>query len=83
MESSQRKYSPNPRDNASILSIIFFAWTLPLFKKGYEKVLQIEDMFQPLNADHSKLLGDRLEKWVAFVTFESFNDVLAQNGIYI
>ena len=62
MESTQQKCSPNPRDNTNIFSILFFTWTIPLFKKGYGKILQIEDMFQPMKSDHSNLLGDRLEK---------------------
>lgn len=61
MESSQRKFLPNPREKTNFLSIILFTWTIPLFKKGYGKVLQIEDVFRPLKSDNSDLLGDRLE----------------------
>lgn len=61
MESTHQKLKSNPREKTNFLSIIFFAWTIPLFKKGYGKILQLEDLFQPLNSDKSELLGDRLE----------------------
>lgn len=61
MESYQHELPPNPRETANILSIIFFGWTIPLFKKGYESVLQLNDVFRPLNCDKSQSLGDRLE----------------------
>lgn len=32
-----------------------------MFKMGYRKVLQMEDMYRPLKCDHSDSLGDRLE----------------------
>lgn len=40
-------------------------WTISLFKTGYKKTLETEDLFEPLKDDRSKLLGDRLEKWVS------------------
>lgn len=61
MESTQRKYQPNPRETTNILSVLFFTWTIPLFRKGYSKVLEMSDIFQPLTSDHSDLLGNRLE----------------------
>lgn len=61
MESNYRELPPNPRESANILSIIFFGWTLPLFKKGCESVLELKDVFRPLNCDKSEFLGDRLE----------------------
>lgn len=62
MDSAKQKYQPSPQDNTSFFSALFLTWTIPLFKKGYEKDLQIEDMSRPLKSDHSNLLGDRLEK---------------------
>lgn len=61
MESIQRKLPSNPREKTNFLSILFFTWTIPLFKKGYAKVLQFDDIFQPLKSDKSDVLGDRLE----------------------
>ena len=62
MESSRKTLPRNPREKSNILSILLFTWTIPLFKKGYTKVLQLDDIFQPLPYDKSELLGDRLEK---------------------
>lgn len=64
MESSRQKLQPNPRDDTNFFSKIFFIWTIPLFKKGYSKILQMEDMFRPLNCDRSDSMGDRLERQV-------------------
>lgn len=61
METTKRKLPPNPRESANILSLIFFSWTIPLFRKGYEKTLKFDDVFQPLQVDRSNSLGDRLE----------------------
>lgn len=61
MESIQRKLPANPGEKTNILSCLLFTWTIPLFKKGYAKVLQLDDIFQPLKCDKSDVLGDRLE----------------------
>lgn len=61
MESIQRKLPANPGEKINIFSCLLFTWTIPLFKKGYAKVLQLDDIFQPLNCDKSDVLGDRLE----------------------
>lgn len=47
------------------ISLRRIRWTISLFKTGYQKVLGIEDLFDPLTTDQSTLLGDRLEKWVS------------------
>lgn len=62
METAERVLPPNPRDQAKLLSIIFFTWTIPFLKKGYRKVLELNDIFRVLNDDRSDLLGDRLEQ---------------------
>lgn len=62
MQSSQRILPPNPREKVNIFSILTFAWTVPVFKKGYSKILELNDIFRPLNCDRSMTLGDRLEK---------------------
>lgn len=61
MESIQRTLPPNPREKTNIFSLLLFTWTIPLFKKGYAKVLQLDDIFQPLKCDKSDALGNRLE----------------------
>lgn len=63
METSHsQSLPPNPKDKANILSRILFLWTIELFKKGYSKILDVHDLFQPLKADRSASLGDRLER---------------------
>ncbi|XP_071872524.1 ATP-binding cassette sub-family C member 4 isoform X1 [Bombus fervidus] len=62
MDSSNSKSKPNPRVKASLLSVLLWWWTIDLFKTGYRKVLQTEDLYSPLKTDHSSYLGDRLEK---------------------
>ena len=62
MDSSNSKSKPNPRVKASLLSVLFWWWTIDLFKTGYRKVLQTEDLYSPLKTDQSSYLGDRLEK---------------------
>lgn len=64
METVQRKQPINPCETSNCLSKIFFTWTLPFFKKGYQKTLQLDDIFEPLISDRSNSLGDRLEEWV-------------------
>lgn len=66
MESTRRDMLPNPREKANILSKIFFAWTVPLFVKGYKKDLDMDDIYRPLHSDRSDGLGDRLERCVVF-----------------
>lgn len=62
MESTQRKLPPNPGENLNCISKIFMTWTVAFFKKGYEKILKLDDIFQPLISDKSQTLGDRLEQ---------------------
>ncbi|XP_043529381.1 ATP-binding cassette sub-family C member 4-like [Frieseomelitta varia] len=62
MDSSNLKQKPNPRVKANFLSVLFWWWTLDLFKTGYRKILQPEDLYTPLYTDRSNVLGDRLER---------------------
>lgn len=64
MESLNTKLPPNPRDSANIFSILTFWWTIDLFRRGYKKVLELGDIFGPINVDRSESLGDRLERYV-------------------
>lgn len=64
MDITKENVNPNPRDTANPLSIIFFTYTIGMFKKGYKKTLEVDDLYNPLRSDRSMLLGDRLErKW--------------------
>ena len=61
MESSRFKLPPNPCENANVLSKLFFVWALRFFKIGYQKVLKVNDIYEPLTRDRSEYLGNRLE----------------------
>ncbi|CAH4030805.1 unnamed protein product [Pieris brassicae] len=52
----------NPHDKANFISKIFLCWSLPLFYKGYKHGINVEDLWQARDIDHSGKLGDRLEE---------------------
>lgn len=79
METGKRKLLSNPRQTASIPSILFFGWTIPFFKRSYRKVLDPNDVSEPLVIDQSSSLGDRLERYVKF--FGKWN--CCQRGIVL
>lgn len=56
------KLPNNPREKASIFSQLTFFWTFELFRKGYSKILNLDDLYRPLNEDQSTLLGNLLER---------------------
>lgn len=63
METGTRKLKENPRHKANFLSVLFFGWSIPIFKTTYDKVLEAHDAVEPLQQDRSKLLGERLERY--------------------
>lgn len=64
MKSSKIELSQNPYEKAGFLSKLLYFWTIPLFKRAYDKELQLEDIFKPLETDRSEFLGNKLEKYV-------------------
>lgn len=62
MDESLKHHNPNPSLTANPLSKLFFWWVNPLFKKGYVRTLEVEDMYNPCPEDQSEYLGGRLEK---------------------
>lgn len=62
MEFGQRKLSANPRKSANIISVLLMGWIIPLFKRSYTKHLHPNDVYEPLDADRSKSLCDRLDR---------------------
>ncbi|XP_072393692.1 ATP-binding cassette sub-family C member 4-like [Diabrotica undecimpunctata] len=62
MEMTKEKYNPNPRETANFLSAIFFGYTYDVFKKGLSKTLEVDDLYNPLKIDRSKVLGDHLQR---------------------
>lgn len=63
METVKKKLKQNQRDLANIFSVLVFSWVIPLFKEGYSKSLDIEDLFQSRQCDKSKILADRLQRY--------------------
>lgn len=64
METVKKKLKQNPRDTANIFSVLIFSWIIPLFKDGFSKPLDTEDLFQSRQCDKSSLLADKLQKYV-------------------
>lgn len=62
MESAKRKLLTNPRQTANLFSVLFFTWSLPIYKKSFIKELNTDDVCAPLNVDRSSALGDRLDR---------------------
>lgn len=62
MESTKRALLANPRKSANLLSAIFFFWTIPVFRKTYNKKLDSDGVFEPLDEDRSSDLGNRLDR---------------------
>ncbi|XP_074034742.1 ATP-binding cassette sub-family C member 4 isoform X3 [Leptinotarsa decemlineata] len=52
----------NPHKKANVISKIFFWWMNEIIRKCIKTGLQVIDLHKPLNADGSKILGDKLEK---------------------
>lgn len=62
MDTGRKLDNPNPRENANLISVILFWWTVGLFKKGYRKDLAQDDLYSPLKTDASEYLGNKLQK---------------------
>lgn len=67
MESGRRKLANNPRESANWISVLFFGWSIPIFKKSYTDVLHPNDAFEPLDVDRSEMLGNRLERCLSLL----------------
>ncbi|XP_034950064.1 probable multidrug resistance-associated protein lethal(2)03659 [Chelonus insularis] len=50
----------NPRQSANPLSALTFSWVLKIFWTGYQRDLEIEDLYRPLKEHKSSNLGERL-----------------------
>ncbi|PNF15051.1 hypothetical protein B7P43_G16818 [Cryptotermes secundus] len=63
MDSSKKLTNANPRATANPISVLVFWWIKDLFWKGYDKDLDVEDLYDILPNDRSEMLGDDLEKY--------------------
>uniref|UniRef100_A0A673C8C9 Multidrug resistance-associated protein 4 n=1 Tax=Sphaeramia orbicularis TaxID=375764 RepID=A0A673C8C9_9TELE len=61
MEPLRKEGKDNPSATANLLSKIFFCWLNPLFKVGYKKKLEEDDMYKVLPEDASDRLGEELQ----------------------
>ncbi|CAH1248177.1 ABCC4 [Branchiostoma lanceolatum] len=62
MDKKFTKDKPNPLAKAGLLSKVFFWWLNPLFKTGYKRTLQEDDMFNVLYDDSSQKQTEDLER---------------------
>ncbi|XP_071159454.1 ATP-binding cassette sub-family C member 4-like isoform X3 [Mytilus edulis] len=62
MDETLKHYNPNPTLTTNPISKLFFWWLNPLFKIGYQRRLEVDDMYNVCEQDSSDNLGDRLEK---------------------
>ncbi|XP_071783118.2 ATP-binding cassette sub-family C member 4-like isoform X1 [Centroberyx gerrardi] len=61
MEPLRKQARDNPSATANLLSKIFFCWLNPLFRIGYKKKLEEDDMYKVLPEDGSERLGEELQ----------------------
>ncbi|XP_053085621.1 multidrug resistance-associated protein 4 isoform X4 [Pangasianodon hypophthalmus] len=61
MEPVGKDARTNPAASANIFSQILFCWLNPLFRIGYRRRLEEDDMYKLLPADGSKRLGEELK----------------------
>ncbi|XP_035659576.1 multidrug resistance-associated protein 4-like isoform X1 [Branchiostoma floridae] len=62
MDKKFSKDKPNPIAKAGLLSKTFFWWLNPLFKTGYKRTLQEDDMYNVLYEDSSQKQTEDLER---------------------
>ncbi|XP_072883242.1 ATP-binding cassette sub-family C member 4 isoform X2 [Hemitrygon akajei] len=62
MEPLHREDKPNPLATANIFSTVFFCWLNPLFKIGYKRRLEENDLYKVLPEDGSEKLGKELQR---------------------
>ncbi|XP_048764978.2 ATP-binding cassette sub-family C member 4-like isoform X2 [Ostrea edulis] len=62
MDESLKHHNPNPILTANPLSKLLFWWMNPIFKIGYKRRLEVDDMYNVTNEDSSEELGKKLER---------------------
>nr|XP_006639066.1 PREDICTED: multidrug resistance-associated protein 4 [Lepisosteus oculatus] len=60
MEPLRKDEKPNPSATANLFSKVFFCWLNPLFRIGYKRRLEEDDMYKVLPEDGSERLGEEL-----------------------
>ncbi|KAM8873018.1 ATP-binding cassette sub-family C member 4 [Synchiropus picturatus] len=62
MKTVGKDVKTNPAATANFLSKIFFWWLNPLFRTGYKRRLEEDDMYEVLAEDRSEKLGEDLQR---------------------
>ncbi|XP_058448247.1 ATP-binding cassette sub-family C member 4-like [Malaya genurostris] len=62
MEAAKVRLCNNPRQDASLFSVLTFWWTVDMFRQGSTRTLGLSDLYRPLEDDFADKLGDRLEE---------------------
>ncbi|XP_038572949.1 multidrug resistance-associated protein 4 [Micropterus salmoides] len=63
MEKASKNGKTNPSATANLLSKVFFWWLNPLFRVGYKRRLEEEDLYDVLAEDRSERLGQDLHRY--------------------
>ncbi|XP_070786421.1 ATP-binding cassette sub-family C member 4-like isoform X1 [Enoplosus armatus] len=63
MEKDSKGVKTNPAATANLLSKVFFWWLNPLFRIGYKRQLEEDDMYEVLAEDKSERLGQDLHRY--------------------
>ncbi|XP_021426879.2 multidrug resistance-associated protein 4 [Oncorhynchus mykiss] len=61
MEPVKKDAKTNPSATANLFSQVFFCWLNPLFRIGYKRRLEEDDMYKVLPEDGSERLGEELQ----------------------
>ncbi|XP_035600972.2 ATP-binding cassette sub-family C member 4-like [Oncorhynchus keta] len=61
MEPVKKDAKTNPSATANLFSQVFFCWLNPLFRIGYKRRLEEDDMYKVLPEDGSEKLGEELQ----------------------
>ncbi|XP_077583755.1 ATP-binding cassette sub-family C member 4-like [Stigmatopora nigra] len=61
MEALHKDVQDNPSSKANLFSKLFFCWLNPLFRIGYKRRLEENDMYKVLPEDASDRLGEELQ----------------------
>ena len=79
MEQVRIQQKKNPRDEAGFLSIVFFWWMNPLLALGYNRDLELEDLYGPRKEDQSEV-GGTVMRMNSKALFRSSGIVWKKNG---
>lgn len=62
MDTTKKFNNPSPEEKANFCNRLFFCWVLPFFRTGYQKDLEVKDIYNSTKEDLSGPLGDALER---------------------